>query len=176
VIGRSLNHLLVVLFIGICAHAGPCDVNILPASIRESLNTIYSGWRIVTPAVLELSDRETWRENYSKECPGIIKGRFSGISAEYVLNLIKRENGKLIQQIVYFKDDGKTISPLTLFPPTSIKIVTVIRKFAPGKYRSADGTKAMTIKTDTIGISQIDSWTEVYYWDNDKFRRIVTSE
>jgi hypothetical protein len=172
------NALVVAMLLLSCftAAANPCDQKNLPDQIQASLTKDYAGWKIVTPSTLETSDRETWLENYSKECPGIIKGKFSGDQAGYVLNLIKRLNGKTFQQVVYFEPDESSFSPVVLFPSTAIKIVTVIKKFAPGNYKSANGGRSHLIKTDTIGISQIDAWTEIYYWDGSRFRTMVSSD
>ena len=166
----------VLLLSSLTAAAIPCDVKNLPEQIQSSLTGDYAGWKVVIPSTLEASDRATWHENYSKECPGIIKGKFSGDSEGYVLNLVKKAPGKTLQQIVYFEPNESGFSPVVIFPSTAIKIVTVIRKFAPGKYKPSDGGKSLFIKTDTIGISQIDAWTEVYYWDGARFHKMVTSD
>jgi len=158
------------------ALAAPCDLRSLPDSIQSSLAKDYSEWRIVTPGRLEKSDRETWLQNYAKECPGIAMGKFSVEENGYALNLLKNANGKLYQQIVYFEPYQNGFRTMVIFPSTAIKIVTVIRKFAPGKYKPSNGGKSLFIKTDTIGISQIDAWTEVYYWDGSRFRQMVTSD
>jgi hypothetical protein len=165
-----------LLLSSLTAAASPCDLRNLPEQIQASLTGDYAGWRIVTPSALETSDRGTWLENYSKECPGIVRGKFSGDQEGYVLNFVKKLSGKTFQQVVYFKPNESGFSPVVIFPSTAIKIVTVIRKFAPGKYKPSNGGKSVFIKTDTIGISQIDSWTEVYYWDGLHFQKMVTSD
>jgi len=90
--------------------------------------------------------------------------------------LVKKAPGQTLQQVIYFEPNESGYSPVVIFPSTAIKIVTVIRKFAPGKYKPSDGGKSLFIKTDTIGISQIDAWAEVYYWDGSSFRKMVTSD
>jgi hypothetical protein len=170
---------LVVAILLLSSHTAaaiPCDLKNLPEQIQASLTGDYAGWEVVIPSTLEASDSATWHENYSKECPGIIKGKFSGDSEGYVLNLVKKAPGKTLQQVVYFEPKESGFSPVVIFPSTAIKIVTVIRKFAPGKYKPSNGGKSLFIKTDTIGISQIDAWTEVYYWDGSRFRKMVTSD
>jgi len=159
-----------------CALAGPCDLKSLPDSIQASLAKEYPDWKIVTSSRLEKSDRDTWLQDYPKECPGMAKGRFSAEDYGYVFNLLKSSNGNLYQQIVYFEPHGDEFKATTIFPITKIKIVTVIRKFAPGMYKPVAGGKAVMIKNDTIGVSQIDAWTAVYYWDGSRFRQMVTSD
>ena len=173
---RAARCVLMIALANVYLHANPCDLTNLPESIRSSLRTTYSGWKVVTPAMLEISDRETWSQRYSKECPGMIKGRFAGDSDGFVLNLVMKEGGKLFQQIVYFRPDEASFSPLEVFPRMAIGVQTVIRKFAPGQYKSAHGGRSILIKTDTVGVSQIEAWTEVYYWDKVGFRSIITSE
>jgi hypothetical protein len=158
------------------AAASPCDPKNIPRQIQASLYADYAGWRIVTPSALEASDRETWLEDYSKECPGIIKGKFTDVDEGYVFNLIQKRGGKTFQQVVYFQhhDDGYITQ--VLLKPQAISIVLVIRLFAPGRYKDVTNGKSLMIATDTIGLSQIGSGTVVYYWDGTIFRRIVTSE
>jgi hypothetical protein len=165
-----------LLLSSLAAAASPCDVKSLPEQIQSSLTGDYAGWKVVIPSTLEASDRGTWLENYSKECPGLIKGKFTGDHEGYVLNLVKKAPGQTLQQVIYFEPNESGYSPVVIFPSTAIKIVTVIRKFAPGKYKPANGGKSLLMKTDTIGMSQIDAWTEVYYWDGSSFRKMVTSD
>lgn len=165
-----------LLLLSLVAVASPCDVKNLPEQIRSSLSGDYAGWKVVVPNTLEASARGTWLDNYSKECPGLIKGKFTGDSEGYVLNLIRKTPGKTLQQVVYFEPSENGYRPVVIFPSTAIKIITVIRKFAPGKYKPAGGGKSLLIKTDTIGISQVDAWTKVYYWDGSRFLTMVTSE
>ena len=156
--------------------AKPCDLKILPEAIQTSLATDYEGWRPVTPNMLESSDRQTWIENYSKECPGIIKGRFTGTGEGYVFNLLNVKGGKTRQQVVYFQEHEKEYIQRVILKPQATSIVLVLRLFAPGKYRDLTSGKSLTIPTDTIGLSQIDAGTVVYYWNGAAFQRIVTSE
>jgi hypothetical protein len=148
----------------------------LPESIRASLAADYPGWRLVTPNMLESSDRQTWVENYSKECPGIIKGRFTDAGEGYVFNLLKVGGGNTRQQVVYFQEHGKDYTSRVLLKPQVTSIVLVIRLFAPGKYKDLSSGKSLSLATDTIGLSQIGSGTVVYYWDGSHFRRMVTSD
>lgn len=156
--------------------AKPCDLKMLPESIQSSLAADYAGWRPVTPNMLESSDRQTWIESYSKECPGIIKGRFTDAGEGYVINLLKVGGGKTRQQVVYFQEHEKEYTSRLLLKPQATSIVLVIRLFAPGKYKDLISGKSLAIATDTIGLSQIGAGTVVYYWDGATFRRIVTSE
>jgi hypothetical protein len=148
----------------------------LPQAIQTSLATDYAGWRTVTPNMLESSDRQTWIENYSRECPGIIKGRFTDTGEGYVFNLLNVKGGKTRQQVVYFQEHENEYTQRVILKPQATSIVLVLRLFAPGKYRDLITGKSLTIATDTIGLSQIDAGTVVYYWDGAAFRRIVTSE
>ena len=156
--------------------AKPCELKMLPEAIQTSLATDYAGWRPVTPNMLESSDRQTWIDNYSRECPGIIKGRFTDTGEGYVINLLNVKGGKTRQQVVYFQEHENEYTQRAILKPQATSIVLVLRLFAPGKYRDLISGQSLTIATDTIGLSQIDAGTVVYYWDGAAFRRIVTSE
>lgn len=173
---KLLLILSIAITLRVTAAANPCDVKKLPQQIQSSLAKDYADWNIVTPNTLEASDRATWDEDYANECPGLIKGKFSGEREGYTLNLVKKLRGKTLQQIAYFEPSDRGFRPVVIFPCTAITIVTVIRTFAPGKYQSFSGDKSLLIKTDTIGVSKIDAWTAVYYWDGSRFRQIVTSD
>src|SRR5690349_11309521 len=79
-----------------------CSTANLPEPIQNKLATGYTGWKIVTPALFNASDLHIWNSDHGKECPGMITGKFSGSQVGYVLNLIKRENNKTRQQVLYF--------------------------------------------------------------------------
>jgi len=51
----------------------------------------------------------------------------------------------------------------------------VLRKFAPGIYKSPESGLSVRVGFDTIGISEIEAGTVVYYWDGKQFRHIQTS-
>jgi hypothetical protein len=174
---RSFSLIAAALILSpLAAKASPCDLKNLPEQIQSSLAGDYAGWKVVIPSLLEESDRRTWLDNYSKECPGLIRGKFTGDNEGYVLNLIEKAPGKALQQVIYFEPKENGYSPMVIFPSAAIKTITIIRKFAPGRYKPANGGKSLLIKTDTIGISQIDAWTEVYYWNGSGFRKMVTSD
>jgi hypothetical protein len=126
--------------------------------------------------LLESSDQQIWTEHYAKECPGLIKGRFTDAGEGYVLNLIKKANGQTFQQVVYFQQDENGYVPYVLVKAYKASVVSVLRLFAPGKYKDVINGNSLDISTDTIGLSEIGSGTVVYYWDGVKFRSIVTSQ
>ena len=173
---KSIAASLLICLCSTHAFANPCDVRTLPGAIQKSLSKDFQAWKLVTPALLEASDRATWLENYRAECPGMIKGHFQNDGDAYVANLVKTQGGKTLQEVICFQVNGSDSSRTVIFGPAVIKTVTVIRKFPPGRYRSADKSKSLQVSSDAIGMSQIDSWTEVFYWDGNSFRRIVTSE
>jgi hypothetical protein len=174
---RSLAFSLQLALFGVQFVLGsPCEVGLIPEQIRSSLHKRYAGWNVVTPNALSTPDRETWLERYPKECPGIIKGNFSGSGDGYVLNLIKNKSGTIFQQIVLFQPTEEGFTPLEIVPPAATAIVVVLRKVPPGRHKPANDEKAISFKTDAIVISQIDARTIVYYWDGTRFRRRLTSE
>ncbi|MGE5323976.1 MAG: hypothetical protein ACM3SW_13990, partial [Actinomycetota bacterium] len=136
----------------------------------------FPGWKIVTPEVLTSpDDRQIWNQSYSNECPGIIRGHFTGKKIGYAINLVRGNGKTLEQQIVVFKPILKGFKKLVIDAPSHVDVVIVLRKFAPGVYKSPDSDRSIKVAFDTIGVSEIEAATVVYYWDGKKFRCIQTS-
>jgi hypothetical protein len=134
------------------------------------------GWNAVTPDLLSSpDDRQIWNENYGSECPGVISGHFTGQEIGYAINLVRGSEKTLEQQIVFFEPNREGFRTLVLDPPSHVGVVTVLRKFAPGVYTSPDSGRSVKVGFDTIGISEIEGGTVVYYWDGKQFRHIKTS-
>ena len=178
---RILCNLFLYMFILIVfvlrSWAGTCNSIRLPQKIKSTLDKEYLAWNIVTPELLSSpDDLQMWNENYSGECPGIVSGHFTGQNVSYAINLIRGSGKTLEQQIVFFKPTPEGFKYLVLDPPSHVDVVTVLRKFAPGVYKSPESGRSVSVKFDTIGISEIEAKTIVYYWDGKKFRHIQTSE
>lgn len=156
--------------------AGACDSVTLPTEVKSTLEKDFEGWSVVTPQLLSSpDDRQIWNENYSKECPGIISGHFTGQQIGYAINLVRGGGKTLEQQIVFFEPTREGFRKLVVEPPSHVDIVTVLRKFAPGVYKSPDSGRSVKVGFDTIGVSEIEAGTVVYYWDGKEFRHIETS-
>jgi hypothetical protein len=158
-------------------HAEACDSTKLPPSITTTINSQFNGWKIVTPELLSSPDDTTiWRTHYSDECPGAIIGYFVGKQKEYVVSLVKGSGGALMQQIVFLQPTPMQPKVIVLRPPSHVDVVTVLRKFMPGDYRSTITGGSIRVDSDAIGVSEIEGSTVVYYWSRDEFKQIVTSE
>lgn len=168
-------YLLILVACAPCSWAGACDSIKLPREIVSTLDKEFAGWKIVTPELLSSADRQIWNENYSGECPGIISGHFTGPHTGYALNLIHGSGKTLEQQIVLFKPTQEGFKKMVLDPPSHVDVVTVLRKFAPGVYKSPESGRSVKIEFDTIGVSEIEAGTVVYYWDGKQFQHIQTS-
>jgi hypothetical protein len=156
--------------------AGACDSITLPTQIKGTLEREFAEWNVVTPELLTSSDdRQIWKENYNRECPGIISGHFTGQKIGYAINLVRGSGKTLEQQIVFFEATREGFKKLVLDPPSHVDVVTVLRKFAPGVYKSPDSGRSVKVAFDTIGVSEIEAGTVVYYWDGKEFRHIATS-
>ena len=174
---RALVALTVELTIGVAGcWAGPCDTDQLPSAIKDLLAAKFAGWRVVEPDSLTGTDGRTWIDSYPGECPGLAQGHFTGEEIGYALNLMRRKGNTIVQQIVYFKPKGAGYDALVVIPPAKVVIVWIMNKFAPGKYRDAERTRTITTRFDTIGVSQVEAWTLVFYWNGTGFRSIATSE
>jgi hypothetical protein len=169
-------HLIVLVACVSPSWAGTCDSVTLPTDVKSSLEKDFVGWSIVTPELLSSpDDRQIWKENYSSECPGIISGHFTGQKVGYAINLVRGSGKTLEQQIVFFAPTREGFRRLVLDSPSHVAVVTVLRKFAPGVYKSPDSGRSVKVGFDTIGISEIEAGTVVYYWDGKQFRHIETS-
>lgn len=156
--------------------AGACDSITLPTQIKHTLEREFVGWKVVTSELLTSpDDRQIWNENYSSECPGIISGHFTGQKIGFAINLVRGSGKTLEQQIVFFEPTYEGFKKLVLDPPSRVDVVTVLRKFAPGVYKSPDSGRSVKVGFDTIGISEIEAGTVVYYWDGKEFKHIETS-
>jgi hypothetical protein len=156
--------------------AGVCDSISLPSEIKSALANDFGDWNVVTPELLSSADdRQIWKDSYSSECPGIISGHFTGHKTGYAVNLVRGSEKTLEQQIVFFEPIGEGFTKLVLDPPSHVDVVTVLRKFAPGVYKSPDSGRSVKVGFDTIGVSEIEAGTVVYYWDGKEFRHIETS-
>ena len=175
---NSLFLCLIVLFTCVPrSWAGACDSITLPTQIKGTLEREFAGWNVVTPELLTSSDdRQIWNENYSSECPGIIRGHFTGPQkVGYAINLIRGSGKTLEQQIVFFGPTREGFKKRVLDPPSHVDVVTVLRKFAPGVYKSPDSGRSVRVGFDTIGVSEIEAGTVVYYWDGKEFSHIEAS-
>ncbi|HET7788106.1 MAG TPA: hypothetical protein VFL36_19195 [Myxococcales bacterium] len=144
--------------------------------MRRSLEHEYAGWRVVTEDSLSSEDdREIWARNFSGECPGIAVGRFKGKGLDYAINLIRNTGASLEQQLILFEHTEQGFNTSILFAPSAVGVVSVIRKFGPGIYRSPDSGRPVRIQFDTIGVSEIEGGAVVYYWTGKRFEQIVTS-
>ena len=102
---------------------GACDSVLLPAGIKTALERDFTGWQMVTPDQLSSADdRQIWQEAHSNECPGIIAGHFRGRQVEYVLNLVRRNDKSLEQQIVFFEASRQGFKSVVLDPPSPVAL------------------------------------------------------
>ena len=155
--------------------AEPCSDFKLPLEVQQKLSTAYAGWKIVTSALLPAEDRQTWLECCARDCPGIIRGRFTDDADGYVVNLIRTTGEKRFQQIVYFRPTRDGFDIITVCPSAMRGPILVISKGPPGTYK--DGYTGRTVKAqrDVIFTAQIDGRAWVDYWDGSRFRDITTS-
>lgn len=169
-------YLIVLVTFASRSWADACQSITLPTEIKSTLEKEFVGWEVVTPELLTSPDeRQLWNEDYSSECPGIISGHFRGQHVEYAVNLVRGSGNTLEQQIVIFEAAREGFTKAVLIPPSHITVVSVLRKFAPGVYRSAETGRSVKVAFDTIGVSRIWAGAAVYYWDGKRFRSVVTS-
>lgn len=168
---------LTVLFAYVpCSWATGCDSIVVPSEVKAILEKEYTDWRVVFPESLSSpDDQRIWTERYSSECPGIIRGHFTSHKIGYAVNLVRGNGKTLEQQILFFEPAREGFRKRILDPPSHVGVVTVLHKFAPGVYKSLESGRSLKIGFDTIGVSEIEAGTVVFYWDGTQFQRIVTS-
>ncbi|HTC92823.1 MAG TPA: hypothetical protein VK699_05170 [Terriglobales bacterium] len=155
-----------------------CSTANLPEQIQNKLATSYTGWKVVTPAMFNASDLHIWNSDHSKECPGMITGKFSDSQVGYVLNLIKRENNRTRQQVLYFHPSADGYGVEIVVPPAIVKEeLQVIVKTPPEKLADAAETQPHPkIKTDSVSVSEVGSWPTIYYWEQGRIHKIETGD
>ena len=176
---KSSSGLVTIFLLFACgvSFGNACRSLVIPRAVNSALRKHFGGWNIVTPNLLSSrEDREEWNQNYGNECPGVIKGRFTGTGEGYALSLVRGSGKTLEQQIVAFLPSTAGLKTVVVDPPSHVDVVTVLRKFGPGLYTSREDELSLSIKFDTIGVSEIDAGTVVYYWTGKKFDSLVTSE
>jgi hypothetical protein len=173
---RAVCFMAVALVVG-CGgtRADSCSDIKLPQQVQQRLSTAYAGWQIVTPALLDEYDRRLWSARFGNACPGLIKGKFTDEEEGYVVNLVRKAGAVILQQLIYFRPTNGGFDIMTIDPSCVVASVSVIRKGPPGKYRSADTEKSVTVTRETIRSIAMEAGELVYYWDGTRFRSIATS-
>ncbi len=159
----------------------PCSIDALPKEIQEKLATSYSGWKIVTLAMMRYdnkffpADLEPLYKKHSRACLGMIKGKFSTDREGYVFVLAKpgKDPGKKIwQQVIYFHPNGEHFEVMVLAPPLDPFGLPFLQKLPPGKYDSVYHEHVVA-KTEVIAVSSLDSSSVILYcWTGDHFKGI----
>lgn len=157
------------------ARAVACETIALPTVVKRLLDAKFAGWKIVTPEVLRLDDQKIWKECCSSECPGVIRGHFTGRQIEYTVSLVRGSSETLEQQIVFFKARQGGYTTLVIDAPSHVDVIGVLRKVPPGEYRDPDTGRSVRVSVDGIGLSEIEGGAVLYYWDGKQFQSIVTS-
>jgi len=152
-----------------------CDIPSLPSKVRSVLASSYQTWTPVTLDQLSSSDQEIWKERSIENCPGIVSGRFTGGTQEFVVSLIRRDGDKLYQQVVLFQASNPS-RPFILLAPTEVATISVISKVPPGEYKPAEGEKRITVRFDSVALTALEKGTIQYYWNGRRFLSIITSE
>jgi hypothetical protein len=155
----------------------PCATAKLPAEIQNKLTTKYAGWKILTRALL-YSDQEICMasDDTCKECPGMVTGKFSDDNQiGYFVNLIKQQNGKTWQRILYFHPSAGGFSVETVQAPSRIEDLQNLEVLE--KMSKKDGRRYYHIKTDSVWVRATgESRWRVYYWRQGRLKKIEVDE
>jgi hypothetical protein len=164
----------------------PCAMTNLPAGIQNKLTTKYAGWKIVTPALLHSLNPVQWTDakdwsmsggfviggfsgDRSKTCPGMVAGKFSDDNQTgYFVNLIRRQNGKTWQRVLYFHPNADGFSVETVVVPSRIKPADDAEVEIEKMPREM-GLREYHIKTDSMVMGE----SLIYYWRQGRLKKIV---
>jgi hypothetical protein len=108
----------------------------LPKAIQSVLATSYEGWELVTADLLSPDLRKMWKKEMAGACPDFVGGRFTGPAEEYTVNLIKRVDGKVCEQVLLFKPVTASFAKISILPPIEVATVSVITRTPPGSTRT----------------------------------------
>ena len=185
---KALLTTIVALFAISAASAGSsvvqaptaCDATALPAPVKESLKSKFTGWRLQRLSDLDGDDQKLWLEDHSKECPGLAVGHFeSADSLSYaVLLLIASAQSGGYQIIVFSKDASADSYSAKVLDREVGKdyFAPVIYKLPPGKYVGFDDSKSVLLKLDGVGVEWIEKSSLIYYWRADRYHTLQTSD
>jgi hypothetical protein len=168
--------------------ADPCAMTNLPAEIQNKLTTTYAAWKIATPALLHSLNPKWWPDpkkwsimgglvnpDFSKECPGMVTGKFSDDNQiGYFVNLIRQQDGKTWQRVLYFHPSADGFSVETVVVPSRIKATNqrVLEKMP-----KEIGLRYHRVKTDSVCFyGPEDLSFTVYYWRQGRLKKTVNDE
>ncbi len=158
-----------------------CAVTTLPPEISEIVKSKFVGWRIKDTEDLEPYLRQLWKKSKQDTCPGIASGHFlvqaKRTSAVLLVPKIPDEKGYKV--IVFAESDDKLQSPKAV----SILDVKdqdgediVIYRLPPGAYTSPENDNRIRIRLDGLQVERMEVTTTVYFWRNNHFESLTTSD
>lgn len=130
----------------------------------------------MTADLLSPDLRKMWKKEMAGACPDFVGGRFTGPAEEYTVNLIKRVDGKVCEQVLLFKPVTASFAKISILPPIEVATVSVITRTPPGKYADAQETHRVMTNHDSIALTAPEKGTVLYYWTGGRFHSLVTSE
>lgn len=171
-IGMKLIAAAVWTMLGPCLAFCQCAV---PPEIKAELERKYGGWMIVTSDKLKKDDLHTWKAMHSRECPGVLEGRFADDKQSFAVALVQQEAGKTREQVLLLEEQRGGLKPRVLVPPTEVGVVNVLVKEPPGRYSSFDQSQTIKATTDCIVVVQLEARGLLFYWDGVEFKSLQWS-
>jgi hypothetical protein len=165
------------------ATPGPvsCDKAAMPAQVREMLRSKFAGWRPKQLSDMGADGQKVWLQGSSgKSCPGIAIGRFeSATELSYAFLLLRNSDPTHGYQIVIFskqRDGGTYTSNLLDHSDAEPDSSLVISKADPGVFSDLESEKSIRTKLDSVIVEWLEKGAVLYYWNADRYRRIVISD
>lgn len=154
----------------------------LPVQAQRLISKTFPGWRIKMASDLESYDKQLWDKAHPKECPGLAIGHFqTPDQTAYALLLVPKsgvnDGSKILVLAKSEKVDVYSVKMLDHAeqePGSSSGLV--ISKVPPGEFSGFDTSQSVTLKTDGIEAEWIEKSSILYYWKNDRYRKLQTSD
>jgi len=158
-----------------------CAISVLPAGISEIVKSNFVGWRIKKTEDLDPYLQELWKKSKPNRCPGITSGHFLDMAKRTFAVLLVPEtpDQKGYKVVVFAEPDGK------LQTTQAIIVVDVkdqggedivIYRLPPGVYSPPENDNRIRSHLDGLQVERMEVTTTVYFWRNNHFEGLRTSD
>jgi hypothetical protein len=159
--------------------ANACDLNRLPADIRNRLRTDFDAWKVQAADNLSHKARVTWAGGESLACPGIAAGYFRNAQKiSYAFLLVPSDHPDAAYRFVVFNPGVENSAHEEVIIEKSSDNGAsnfYIQKVPVSKFFDGASKKKFKVQT-TEAILMVDSAENeygavVYFWVSNRFRR-----
>jgi hypothetical protein len=165
--------------------ADPCDISVLPQEIQTKIAKDFPDWQIERLEHLDDEDRQLWVKAHPNECPGIAIGHFeSKTELSFAVLLISKPDRKRLGfRVVAFSREGskspyiaRLVTKWNQGGPYNLGSDEVIARVPPGQYNDVEKPNSVHTDLDSILDETLEKGAAIFYWKNDRYRELQTSE